>query len=59
MSIRHEPAECPTWCQDEYCPYIHHETWYVIGEDDGEQHGPFDTRAEAVECNRQHLLPDT
>lgn len=57
MSIRHEPAECG--CYDEMCPYIHTEAWFVIGENDGEEYGPFNTREEAVACNKAHLLPDT
>jgi hypothetical protein len=58
MSIRLEPAECWSECQDEFCPYSHQAMWYVTGEDDGQEYGPFYTREEAVACNKLHLLPE-
>ena len=59
MSIRHSPAECVSWCTDELCPLVHFESWIVIAETTGEEHGPFRTHAEAIECNKRYLLPDT
>lgn len=58
MSILHSPAECFSGCDDETCPYMHTEAWFVLGEDDGQEYGPFTTRAEAVECNKRHLLQE-
>ena len=58
MSIRHEPAECWKNCDDKYCPYIHWDGWYVISEIDGQEYGPFNTKDEAIEVNKRHMLPD-
>jgi hypothetical protein len=58
MAIRHEPAECHRGCLDDNCPYTHDETWTVIGEDDGQEYGPFFNRQEAVACHKAHLLPE-
>lgn len=55
MTIRYEPAECCSrTCNDELCPYVHGDAWFVIGDDDGKEYGPFYTHVEAQECNRRH-----
>jgi hypothetical protein len=39
--ISFSPAECcPKTCEDEWCPYMHHDSWYV-----GDTH--YSTKAEA------------
>ena len=50
MSIRYEPAECHPNCADELCPYHHTDAWYVI-DAAGDEHGPYQTKEEAIAIN--------
>ena len=58
MAIRYLPAECWSGCEDDTCPYFHWDSWLVIGEDDGEEYGPFNSEWEAIKANKRHMLLD-